>query len=142
MIKKISTYILLILFSGAVTAEEILMECKNGTYHYINENGDIQILYTHKKRDKGKYAAWCPSEQTEKNKSWFISAKDHNLIKSEKKGICMVSEAKFKTTNGKIGIIKSSTSVVDFTKKFYKTEYFWMDEKKKSKGKQKCKIKK
>ena len=52
----------------------------------------------------------------------------------------MVSEGKFKMTNGKIGIVRSNTSVVDFVKKTYTTEYFWMDEKKKTKNKQKCKI--
>ena len=47
---------------------------------------------------------------------------------------------KFKMSNGKIGIVRSNTSVVDFVKKTYTTEYFWMDQKKKTKNKQKCKI--
>ena len=74
----------------------------------------------------------CPSEVTEQNKSWFISVKDHNIIISEKKGICMVSEGKFKMGNGKTGIVRSNTSVLDFTKKTYTSEYFWMNEKNKS----------
>ena len=68
------------------------------------------------------------------------SVKDHDLLITDRKGICMVSEGKFKMTNGKIGIVKSNTSVVDFVKKTYTTEYFWMDEKKKTKNKQKCKL--
>ena len=140
MIKKISTYIFLITFSSVVSAQEILMDCKTGKYRYINNDSRTEILFMHKKRDKGNFAGWCPAEVNEKNKLWFVSAKDHNLLISENKGICMVSEGKFKMTNGKVGTVRSNTSVVDFTKKTYSTEYFWMDEKKKFKKKTKCKI--
>ena len=140
MIKKLFIHIILILFTTSVVAEEILMDCKTGKYRYIKQDSETTILYTHKKRDKGKWAGWCPSEVTEENKAWFVSVKDHDLLITDRKGICMVSEGKFKMTNGKIGIVRSNTSVVDFVKKTYTTEYFWMDEKKKTKNKQKCKI--
>ena len=140
MIKKLFIHIILILFTTSVVAEEILMDCKTGKYRYIKQDSETTILYTHKKRDKGKWAGWCPSEVTEDNKAWFVSAKDRDLLISDRKGICMVSEGKFKMTNGKIGIVRSNTSVVDFVKKTYTTEYFWMDEKKKTKNKQKCKL--
>ena len=140
MIKKISTYIFLITFSTVVSAQEILMDCKTGQYRYINNDSGTEILFMHKKRDKGKFAGWCPAEVNEKNKSWFVSVEDHNLLISENKGICMVSEGKFKMANGKVGTVRSNTSVVDFKKKTYTTEYFWMDEKKKFKKKTKCKI--
>ena len=140
MIKKLFIHIILILFTTSVVAEEILMDCKTGKYRYIKQDSETTILYTHKKRDKGKWAGWCPSEVTEDNKAWFVSVKDHDLLITGRKGICMVSEGKFKMTNGKIGIVRSNTSVVDFVKKTYTTEYFWMDEKKKTKNKQKCKI--
>ena len=140
MIKKLFIHIILILFTTSVIAEEILMDCKTGKYRYIKQDSETTILYTHKKRDKGKWAGWCPSEVTEDNKAWFVSVKDHDLLITDRKGICMVSEGKFKMTNGKIGIVRSNTSVVDFVKKTYTTEYFWMDEKKKTKNKQKCKI--
>ena len=140
MIKKLFIHIILILFTTSVVAEEILMDCKTGKYKYIKQDSETTILYTHKKRDKGKWAGWCPSEVTEDNKAWFVSVKDHDLLITDRKGICMVSEGKFKMTNGKIGIVRSNTSVVDFVKKTYTTEYFWMDEKKKTKNKQKCKI--
>ena len=142
MIKKLFIHLILILFTTSVVAEEILMDCKTGKYRYIKQDSETTILYTHKKRDKGKWAGWCPSEVTEDNKAWFVSAKDRDLLITDRKGICMVSEGKFKTTNGKIGIVRSNTSVVDFVKKTYTTEYFWMDEKKKTKNKTKCKIKK
>ena len=140
MIKKLFIHIILILFTTSVVAEEILMNCKTGKYRYIKQDSETTILYTHKKRDKGKWAGWCPSEVTEDNKAWFVSVKDHDLLITDRKGICMVSEGKFKMTNGKIGIVRSNTSVVDFVKKTYTTEYFWMDEKKKTKNKQKCKL--
>ena len=140
MIKKLFIHIILILFTTSVVAEEILMDCKTGKYRYIKQDSETTILYTHKKRDKGKWAGWCPSEVTEDNKAWFVSVKDHDLLITDRKGICMVSEGKFKMTNGKIGIVRSNTSVVDFVKKTYTTEYFWMDEKKKTKNKQKCKL--
>ena len=140
MIKKLFIHLILILFTTSVVAEEILMDCKTGKYRYIKQDSETTILYTHKKRDKGKWAGWCPSEVTEDNKAWFVSVKDHDLLITDRKGICMVSEGKFKMTNGKIGIVRSNTSVVDFVKKTYTTEYFWMDEKKKTKNKQKCKL--
>ena len=140
MIKKLFIHIILILFTTSVVAEEILMDCKTGKYRYIKQDSETTILYTHKKRDKGKWAGWCPSEVTEDNKAWFVSAKDRDLLITDRKGICMVSEGKFKMTNGKIGIVRSNTSVLDFVKKTYTTEYFWMDEKKKTKNKTKCKI--
>ena len=140
MIKKLFIQIILILFTTSVVAEEILIDCKTGKYRYIKQDSETTILYTHKKRDKGKWARWCPSEVTEENKAWFVSAKDLDLLITDRKGICMVSEGKFKMTNGEIGIVRSNTSVVDFVKKTYTTEYFWMDEKKKTKNKQKCKI--
>ena len=90
MIKKISTYIFLITFSTVVSAQEILMDCKTGQYRYVNNDSGTEILFMHKKRDKGKFAGWCPAEVNEKNKSWFVSVKDHNLLISENKGICMV----------------------------------------------------
>ncbi len=142
MIKKLFIHIILILFTTSVVAEEILMDCKTSKYRYIKQDSETTILYTHKKRDKGKWAGWCPSEVTEENKAWFVSVKDHDLLITDRKGICMVSEGKFKMTNGKIGIVRSNTSVVDFVKKTYTTEFFWMDEKKKTKIKTKCKIKK
>ena len=140
MIKQLFTYIFLIFFTTSVVAEEILMDCKTSKYRYIKQDSETTILYTHKKRDKGKWAGWCPSEVTEDNKAWFVSAKDRDLLITDRKGICMVSEGKFKTTSGEIGIVRSNTSVVDFVKKTYTTEFFWMDEKKKTKNKQKCKI--
>ena len=135
MIKKLFIHIILILFTTSVVAEEILMDCKTGKYRYIKQDSDTTILYTHKKRDKGKWAGWCPSEVTEDNKAWFVSVKDHDLLITDRKGICMVSEGKFKTSSGEIGIVRSNTSVLDFVKKTYITEYFWMDEKKKTKNK-------
>ena len=140
MIKKLFIHLILILFTTNVVAEEILMDCKTGKYRYIKQDSETTILYTHKKRDKGKWAGWCPSEVTDDNKAWFVSVKDHNLLITDRKGICMVSEGKFKTSKGKIAIVRSNTSVVDFVKKTYTTEYFWMDEKKKTKNKRKCKL--
>ena len=103
MIKKLFIHIILILFTTSVVAEEILMDCKTGKYKYIKQDSETTILYTHKKRDKGKWAGWCPSEVTEDNKAWFVSAKDHDLLITDRKVICMVSEGKFKTTSGEIG---------------------------------------
>ena len=140
MIKQLFTCIFLIFFTTSVVAEEILMDCKTGKYRYIKQDSETTILYTHKKRDKGKWAGWCPSEVTEDNKAWFVSAKDRDLLITDRKGICMVSEGKFKVSSGEIGIVRSNTSVLDFVKKTYTTEYFWMDEKKKTKNKQKCKL--
>ena len=133
---------MLVCFSTNVVAKEILMDCKTSKYRYIKNNSDITILYTHKKRDNGKWSGWCPSKATDNNKNWFISAKDHSLSVSNNRAECIVSEGKFKMVGGDVGIVRSSTSVVDFKKKTYVSEFFWMNEKKKTKVKTKCKIKK
>jgi len=64
VIKKISTYIFLITFTSVVSAQEILMDYKTGKYRYIGNNSGAKILFTHKKRDKSKWAGWCPAKIT------------------------------------------------------------------------------
>ena len=138
MIKKLFIHIILILFTTSVVAEEIIISCKYSKYKYIIKDSGNNILSTNKKLDKGKYYQWCPMEP--KNAfPRFISASGPGLLLSDLKGVCMVDVAKFKTSDGSVGVLKNATSVVDFKKLIYKTEYFWKDEKKKYKRKEKCK---
>ena len=138
MIKKLFSYIFLIFFSTNVTAEEVIMKCKFKKYKYITQNLDNIILST-KKKGELKWVRWCPDEKTEDNKHWFVSAKNRELIISDLKGICMIEKGEFLKKNGNIGFIRSSTSVTDFKKLTYTSEFFWMDETKKRKRKEKCK---
>jgi len=70
----------------------------------------------------------------------FISASGPGLLLSDLKGICMVDVGKFKMADGSgVGVVKNSTTVIDFKTLILKTEYFWKDEKKKYKRKEKCK---
>ena len=121
-----------------MAAEEIIISCQYNKYKYIIKDSGNNILSTNKKLDKGKYYQWCPMEP--KNAfPRFISASGPGIVVSDLKGVCMVDVAKFKTSDGSVGVLKNSTSVVDFKKLIYTTEYFWKDEKKKYKRKEKCK---
>ena len=138
MIKKLFSYIFLIFFTTNITAHEIIMKCKFKKYKYITQDLDNIILST-KKKGELKWVRWCPDEKTEDNKHWFVSAKNRELIISDLKGICMIGKGEFLKKNGKIGFVRSSTSVTDFKKFVYTSEFFWMDETKKRKRKEKCK---
>ena len=115
------------------------MKCKFKKYKYITQDSGNIILSTNKK-GKAKWVGWCPGEKTEDNKKWFVSTKNRELIIGDFKGICMVDVCKFKMPDGSgVGVVKNSTTVIDFKKLILKTEYFWKDEKKKYKEKEKCK---
>ena len=136
--KKLSLYIFLIFFTTNVTAEEIVMKCKFKKYNYISQDSGDIILSTNKK-GKAKWVGWCPGKKTEDNKDWFVSAKNRELIISDLKGICMIEKGEFLKKNGNIGFVRSSTSVTDFKKLTYTSEFFWMNETKKRKRNEKCK---
>ena len=138
MIKKLFSYIFLIFFTTNVTAEEIVMKCKYKKYKYITQDLGNIILST-KKKGEPKWVRWCPGEKTENNKDWFVSAKNRELMISDLKGICIIEKGEFLKRNGNIGFVRSSTSVTDFKKLTYTSEFFWMDETKKRKRKEKCK---
>ena len=139
MIKKLFIHIILILFTTSVAAEEIIISCQYNKYKYIIKDSGNNILQASKKFDKGKYYQWCPME-TKNAFPRFISASGPGLLLSDLKGVCMVDVAKFKMADGSgVGVVKNSTTVIDFKKLILKTEYFWKDEKKKYKEKEKCK---
>ena len=138
MIKKLFSYIFLIFFITNAAAEEIIIKCKYKKYKYITQDSGNIILSTNKKA-KPKWVRWCPGEKTEDNKNWFVSAKNRKLIISDLKGICMVEVGEFFMKNGDIGVVRSIISVTDFKKLTYSSEFFWMDETKKRKRKEKCK---
>ena len=51
----------------------------------------------------------------------------------------MIEKGEFLKKNGNIGFVRSSTSVTDFKKFVYTSEFFWMGGTKKIKRKQNCK---
>ena len=138
MIKKLFSYIFLIFFTTNVTAQEIVMKCKFKKYKYINQDLG-NIILTTKKKGEPKWVGWCPDKKTEDNKHWFVSAKNRKLIISDLKGTCMIEKGEFLMKNGSIGVVRLSASITDFKKHTYNSEFFWMDETKKRKRKEKCK---
>ena len=138
MIKKLFSFIFLIFFTTSINAEEIIMKCKFKKYKYIIQDSGKIILST-KKKGKPKWVGWCPGEKTEDNKDWFVSAKNRELIISNLKGICMVEKGEFFMKDGNIGVVRSIMSVTDFKKLTYSSKFFWMNETKKRKRKEKCK---
>ena len=138
MVKKLFSFIFLILFTTSVNAEEIIMKCKYKKYKYIIQDSGNIILSTNKK-GKAKWVQWCPGEKIKENNDWFVSAKNQELIISDLKGICMVEVGEFFMKNGNIGVVRSIISVTDFKKLTYTSEFFWMDETRKRKRKEKCK---
>ena len=142
MLSRLFSYTFLILFTTCVGAEEIIIKCKYKKYKYIIQDSGNIILST-KKRGKPKWVGWCPGEKTEDNKHWFVSAKNRELIIGDSQGVCMIEKGEFLKRNGSVGVVRLSKSVADFKKLTYTTEFFWMNEKKKRKRKEKCrKIKK
>ena len=137
MIKKLFSFIFLIFFTITVNAEEIIMKCKFKKYKYIIQDSGNIILST-KKKGKPKWVGWCPGEKTEDNKDWFVSAKNRELIISDLKGICMIEKGEFFTKNRNTRVVRSIISVTDFIKLTYTSEFFWMNETKKRKRKEKC----
>ena len=137
MIKKLFSYIFLIFFTTNVTAEEIVMKCKFKKYKYITQDLG-NIILTTKKKGEPKWVGWCPDEKTEDNKHWFVSAKNRELIISDLKGVCMIEKGEFLMRNGNISFFRSITSVTDFKKLTYTSEFFWKNIKKKIKRKEKC----
>jgi hypothetical protein len=137
MIKKLFSYIFLIFFITNVTAEEIIMKCKFKKYKYITQDLD-NIILTAKKKGEPKWVGWCPGEKTGDNKHWFVSAKNRELIITDLKGVCMIEKGEFLMRNGNISFFRSITSVTDFKKLTYTSEFFWKDKKKKIKRKEKC----
>ena len=138
MIKKLLSFILLIFFTTSVNTEEIIMKCKFKKYKYIIQDSGNIILST-KKKGKPKWVGWCPGEKTEDNKDWFVSAKNQELIISDLKGIFMIKKGEFFMKDENIGVVRSIISVTDFKKLTYTSKFFWMDETKKRKRKEKCK---
>ncbi len=134
MIKKLFSYIFLIFFTTNITAEEIVMKCKFKKYKYITQDLGNIILST-KKKGKPKWVAWCPGEKMENNREWFVSAKNRELIISDLKGVCMIEKGEFLMRNGNISFFRSITSVTDFKKLTYTSEFFWKNKKKKLKEK-------
>jgi hypothetical protein len=132
MIKKLFSYIFLILFTTNVTAEEILMKCKFKKYKYITQDLG-NIILTTKKKGEAKWVGWCPNEKTEDNKHWFVSAKNRELIISDLKGVCMIEKGEFLMRNGNISFFRSITSVTDFKNLTYTSEFFWKNKKKNKK---------
>ena len=51
----------------------------------------------------------------------------------------MIEKGEFLMRNGNISFFRSITSVTDFKKLTYTSEFFWMDETKKRKRKERCK---
>ena len=113
------------------------MKCKYKKYKYITQDSGNVILSTNKK-GKPKWVGWCPGEKTEYNKNWFVSAKNRELIISDLKGVCMIEKGEFLMRNGNISFFRSITSVTDFKKLTYTSEFFWKNKKKKIKRKEKC----
>ena len=138
MIKKLFSFIFLIFFTITVNAQEIIMKCKFKKYKYIIQDSGNIILST-KKKGKPKWVAWCPGEKMENNRDWFVSAKNRELIISDLKGICMIEKGEFFTKNRNTRVVRSIISVTDFIKLTYTSEFFWMNETKKRKRKEKCK---
>ena len=139
MIKKIFSYIFVIFFTTNVASEEIVMKCKFKKYKYIIQDLG-NIILTAKKKGEPKWVGWCPDKKTEDNKHWFVSAKNRELIISDLKGLCMIEKGEFLMKNGNISFFRSITSVTDFRKLTYTSEFFWKNRKKKIKRKEKCKM--
>ena len=59
MIKKLIIYLVLTLFTTAVSAEELIMRCGKNTYKYLKTGSADNVLYKNAKFTKNKYLKIC-----------------------------------------------------------------------------------
>ena len=114
--KKALIYILLILFTGSVSAEELFMKCDYTTYKYSTDPSGDKIFLKNK-YTKNKYVSWC-----DKNKPppGAVLVEGHNKIIENYKGICMVAKVVYDDGY----VLTSNTSVTDFKALTRNREYF------------------
>ena len=133
MIKKLFTYIILMLFTTSVAAEEMFMKCgKITTYKYISDSSGDKI-FLRNKYTKNKYEEWCTPDVP-----GVILVEDHNVIIKNFKGICMFGRVVFDDGYE----VKSNTSVTDFVALTRTREFFDNKNTEKMKESYKCKKKK
>ena len=106
MIKKISIYLILILFSTNVVAQDLIMKCGEYTYKYISDPSGDKVLFKHPKGTKNKYKEWCKKEATKpalSREGWVRIIKDN-------KATCMVKKTVYPNNIERT----NSVSVSDF----------------------------
>ena len=111
MIKKLIIYLVLTLFTTAVSAEELIMKCGKNTYKYLkNSSGDI-VLYKNAKTTKNKYIEWCTNDIIKK---WgMVSIDGWTRIIKNNKATCLVKKVTY-INDGKTTERTNSVSVNDF----------------------------
>ena len=109
MIKKLFIYLVLTLFTTAVSAEELIMRCGKNTYKYLKTGSTDNVLYK-SSRTKNKYEQWC-SDTLPKN---GISIEGVVKVIKNNKATCLVKKYKYKY-QGKVLERTNSVSVNDFT---------------------------
>ena len=109
MIKKLIIYLVLTLFTTAVSAEELIMRCGKNTYKYLKTGSADNVLYKNAKFTKNKYKQWC-SDIIPKN---GVSIEGVVKIIKNNKATCLVKKYEYKY-QGKVLERTNSVSVNDF----------------------------
>ena len=140
MIKKTFIYLVLILFTTAVTAEELIMRCGKNTYKYIQDPGGDKVLWKNAKATGNKYIEWCTDKP---NKKWgLVSVEGWTRIIKDNKATCLIKKATYRN-NGKTTERTNSVSVSDFVQLTRHTEWYYTNTGSKKNVKDfKCKKKK
>ena len=122
MIKKLFVYLVLTLFTTAVSAEELIMRCGKNTYKYLKTGSADNVLYKNAKFTKNKYKQWCP-DIIPKTDKYGVSIEGVVKIIKNNKATCLVKKYKYKY-QGKVLERTNSVSVNDFTNLTRHTEWY------------------
>ena len=109
------------MLNGNTLSEEIIIDCKNAKYKYVNDGTNILTYSSNNKRDKGKWHRWPYTGVTEDNKHFLKSLEGGETIID---GYKVTSKSKMlKLTNGNIA--KDSYMTVDFKNLTRKGKGLW-----------------
>ena len=121
MVKKIFIYLILTLFTTAVTAEELIMKCGKFTYKYIQDPSGDRVFWKSAKGTNNKYLEWCAKEPNKKFGQ--ISKEGWTRIIKNNKATCMIKKTVLRN-NGKTTERTNSVSVSDFVQLTRHVEWY------------------
>ena len=113
---------MLTLFTTAVAAEELVMNCDEYIYKYIQDPAGDKIIWKHKKWTKNKYEEWCSEAPTKSDiENGMLSSEGWTRIIKDNKATCLIKKS---TWSNPTEVMTNSVSVNDFVNFTRYVEYY------------------
>tara|TARA_B100000767_G_C19492962_1_gene421017 strand:- start:123 stop:536 length:414 start_codon:yes stop_codon:yes gene_type:complete len=121
MKKLLGIVFLSLMLNGNAFSEEIIIDCENAKYKYVNDGTNILAYSSNNKRDKGKWHRWPYTGVTEDNK---------HFLKSREGGETIIDGYKVTSKSKKLvhlngDTAKNSKMTIDFKKLTRKGKGTW-----------------